>query len=165
MYGLQIWPIDVLFNSRKWSKWAGKSQILSDSVRGGEGGSTLIMPNLQFRKNSFVYVSMWLIFLLDNCLTRNCLTRLHTYIHTSIHTSIQTPQWPDKSLRLDGATKKSTNVILWNHKYLITTGPLMECSSLFVFDMFVATKGPTNGLPNTVKLPTCIRGEQISNLE
>ena len=39
MYGLQILPIDALFNSRKWSKWAGKWQILSDSVGGGrEGG-------------------------------------------------------------------------------------------------------------------------------
>ena len=61
MYGLQIWPVDALFNSRKWSKWAG---ILSDSVWGGRGGqlfgggggegeSTLVMPSLQLKKIPF----------------------------------------------------------------------------------------------------------------
>ena len=65
MYGLQIWPIDALFNSRKWSKWAGKWQILSDSVPGGEGGVNFGHAKSAVKKNSFVYVSMWLIFLLD----------------------------------------------------------------------------------------------------
>ena len=65
---------------------------------GGGGGRGVNFGHAKsaVKKNSFVYVSMRLIFLLDNCLTMwliflldNCLTRLHPYIHTYRHHSDQ----------------------------------------------------------------------------
>ena len=58
----------------------GGGGILSDSV--GGGGVNFGHAKSAVKKNSFVYVSMWSIFLLDNCLT---------YIHPYIRTYIQTP--------------------------------------------------------------------------
>ena len=57
---------------------------------GGEGGGGVNFGHAKsaVKKNSFVYVSMWLIFLLDNCLT-NCLTYIHPYVHTYRHHSDQ----------------------------------------------------------------------------
>ena len=57
MYGLQIWPVDALFNSRNGRNEQVFCPILSEGGGvnffggvGGQGGSTLVMPNLQLKK-------------------------------------------------------------------------------------------------------------------
>ena len=68
MYGLQIWPVDALFNSRN----GRNEQVFCPILSGGGGGSTFWggvgggkKKGVNFghaksavKKNSFVYVSM-----------------------------------------------------------------------------------------------------------
>ena len=122
----------------------GQNEQVSDrfcpilSGGGGGGGVNFGHAKSAVKKNSFVYVSMWLIFLLDNCLTKNCLTRLHTYIHTYIHTSIQTPQWPDKSLRLDGATNDKYSIN--DMHYLSSQSKKVSWANTFIRVFFTRCK-------------------------
>ena len=93
MHGLQIWPIDALFNSRKWSKWAGKWQILSDSVRrGGERGVNFGHAKSAGKKKFLCvceYVIDFSVRQLSNKKLSNKTTYIHPYIHTYRHHSDQ----------------------------------------------------------------------------
>ena len=91
MYGLQIWPIDALFNSRKWSKWAGKWQILSDSVRGGGGGGKGggQLWSCQICSLKKIPLCMYVIDFSVRQLSNKKLSNKTTYIHTYRHHSDQ----------------------------------------------------------------------------
>ena len=85
----------------------GQNEQVSDRfcpiLSGGEGGQLWSCQICSLEK---IPLCMYVIDFSVRQLSNKKLSNKTTYIHTSI----QTPQWPDKSLRLDGATKKKTNV-------------------------------------------------------
>ena len=54
---MHVWPSDLANRCVILILGNGQNEQVSDRfcpiLSGGEGGSTLVMPNLQFRKNSF----------------------------------------------------------------------------------------------------------------